>query len=666
MKIRATGFSVNGRGELRGLLAAIDDDGETPLGIEQSGNWSDYKTIAQYKRALVDGLHVSDDRAIAAITKALVEARRKVGWEGAEPETSRSSQADRLVRLGRDTDAVWFVDEVGEPHVAINGDGTVVHPINSRKTRRWLAGLIYAAEEHAPTGEAMAAAVLTLEAHAEASGERYDLDVRVARQGSTVWYDLGRAAVRIVPGSWEVVEHPPILFRRFGHQRPQVTPVHGGKFEELHSFLPVKADDQLLSDVVMISDLVPGSPRVINVFHGPEGSGKTTAARIFVRLVDPSIAPTIRRIPRPDELAQRLAQGWLIGFDNLSSLPEWVQDQISAAVTGDADFRRALFTTADSSVMAFRRAIVLTGIEVPLTRPDAIDRAVLIGLERIAEENVRDEEELWPAFDAVLPSILGGAFDILARALAKLPDVHLDTHPRMADFARLGYAIAECIQNGGGKAFLTAYKTNTATRHEEILASSTVAQVLLQVLETQGGSWRGRPIALKHMLDEAAPPLGIDPKNRNVWPQDLSQLGTVLAQLAVTLARHGTVFSQLMVKGNREYQFVPVGKDMSRPSPPPSGEASHGDHLDEGGGESAPSTPRAEAPQGTPPAGPPAGTRPSPGPPAQDGGGGVKLPIPTDGPLPPCPTCGRVDWVYGKGDELLCGVCEPGKAGARP
>jgi len=73
----------------------------------------------------------------------------------------------------------------------------------------------------------------------------------------------------------------------------------------------------------------------------------------------------------------------------------------------------------------------------------------LISLERIPEELRREEEELWPQFEEVLPTILGGAFDILSRAMAIQPAVHLATKPRMADFAVWGYAIAEAAGWGG-------------------------------------------------------------------------------------------------------------------------------------------------------------------------------------------------------------------------
>ena len=30
--------------------------------------------------------------------------------------------------------------------------------------------------------------------------------------------------------------------------------------------------------------------------------------------------------------------------------------------------------------------------------------------------------------------------------------------------------------------------------------------------------------------------------------------------------------------------------------------------------------------------------------------------------LGPCPTCGGVEWIYGKGDEALCRVCDEARA----
>ena len=542
---------------------------------------------------------VTRDHAQDEVDRLLLEAmEEEAAQDAAVAEgSSGGSQADRLVRLARASGTVLFTDQAGEPYVAVNGDGTVVHPLNSRATRRWLAGLMYAAEAKAPGGEGLQSAIITLEALAVQADDRHELEVRVARRGSEVWYDLGRAAVRVAPGSWEVVENPPILFRRYAHQLPQVEPVHGGDFSMIHNFVRLADDDhRLLADVATIAGLVPGSPRPILDFYGPEGSAKTTGAKAIARMLDPSAAPTVRRVLRDDELTQRLSQWWAPVFDNLAApLPDRMQDALAAACTGDGDVRRTLYTTADSTVIAFRRVIILTGIAVPLTRPDALDRALLLGSERVPEKDRRDEESLTAEIEAAIPSILGGAFDILARAMEILPRVRLATMPRMADFARLGYAIAEAMGFGGGR-FLVAYERNRRDKHAEAIAASLVAQAVVKHVEACSGTWEGSPTDLKKALDKLAPELGVDLDDKRAadgWPRTAAALGTTLLTIAATLEGAGVSFRAERSNRGRSYKFVATPREDTqeavtavRPSP---NEAQHdaGDGYD---GQVAPSS----------------------------------------------------------------------------
>ena len=419
---------------------------------------------------------------------------------------------------------------------------------------------MYEEERKAPSGEAMHTAILNLEAQAEAGGVRHGLEVRVAKPSDwEVWYDLGGSAIRVHQGHWSMVEHPPVLFTRFPHQLVQVSPVPGGDFDLLSDFIPIAStDDCLLLKVAIIVSLVPGTPRPIIVFHGPEGSGKTSSAKVVVIIIDPSAAPTIRRLPKPEELAQRFAHSWAVAFDNISYFSPEVQDAISAAVTGDADLRRVLYTTADDHLMTFRRVVIITGLGVPLTLPDALDRSLLIGLKWIAPKDRQRESAFWESFYDALPSILGGAFDILARALELLPAVRIAELPRMADFAELGYAVAEA-GGWGGDAFLAAYQRNINQQHQEAIAASIVAQTILKFME-ELPFWEGTPTELKRELDSVASGLGFDiADKKGGWPPDATRLGTALRRVAQTLGAVGIVVEFDRDGQKRTYRLIREG-----------------------------------------------------------------------------------------------------------
>ena len=256
------------------------------------------------------------------------------------------------------------------------------------------------------------------------------------------------------------------------------------------------------------------------------------------RIVDPSGAPSIRRIADFRELQLQLEQNWLLNIDNVTSLKPEISDALAAAITGDSDLRRKLYTDQDLLLLDYRRPMVLNGITHPAERPDLLDRTILINSARIPDGRRMEEEELWPLFDRALPEILGGAFDVLSRALAIRPSVHLTSKPRMADAAAWGFAIAEAA-GWGGLAFLAAYERNISRQAEEAVSSSVVAQVVVEFMDGRD-EWQGPASSLKPELDQVAADQGIDTKDRKSgWPQDAPRLAKELRRLAETLTASG-------------------------------------------------------------------------------------------------------------------------------
>jgi hypothetical protein len=98
---------------------------------------------------------------------------------------------------------------------------------------------------------------------------------------------------------------------------------------------------------------------------------------------------------------------------------------------------RQFYTDQDEVLFEAERPVILNGIEDIVTRPDLADRAVFLTLEPIPEERRRTEAELWAAFEAERPRILGVLLDAVVEGLKLLPETHLPKLPRMADFALL-------------------------------------------------------------------------------------------------------------------------------------------------------------------------------------------------------------------------------------
>jgi hypothetical protein len=108
--------------------------------------------------------------------------------------------------------------------------------------------------------------------------------------------------------------------------------------------------------------------------------------------------------------------GWVIGLDNLSHLSVWLSDAICRLATSGGFASRELYTDDEETIFAATRPVVVNGIEELATRGDLLDRAIILYLPAIAEEQRKPEAILWRTFDATRPLILGALLDAVSQA----------------------------------------------------------------------------------------------------------------------------------------------------------------------------------------------------------------------------------------------------------
>jgi hypothetical protein len=146
-------------------------------------------------------------------------------------------------------------------------------------------------------------------------------------------------------------------------------------------------------------------------------------------LLDPNTAP-LRALPREDrDLFIAANNSHQLAFDNVSGLPAWISDTLCRLATGGGFAVRQLYSDQDEVLFDAARPVILNGIEDIVTRPDLADRAVVLTLEPIPEERRRPEAELWAAFEAERPCILGVLLDTVAQGLKRLPETRLERLP---------------------------------------------------------------------------------------------------------------------------------------------------------------------------------------------------------------------------------------------
>ena len=271
-----------------------------------------------------------------------------------EATSSRRSAGDRAIEYVLAADVGLIHDQHWESFIAFRNHQhrREIWPLKSKVASEFIRWRFYLAEEKGLTGEALATAKGFLAAKARFDGARRDLNVRVAFVDGTVWYDLGDwRAVAITRDGWRVVDDPPILFRHYPHQVPQVEPVEGGSLREVLTLLNLRDDhSRLLLLVYLVAALLSGIPLPVLVVHGEQGSAKTFCFGVLRGLIDPS---SLRTLSHPDNLrdfVQIAAHHRTVYLDNLTSLPDWLSDALCRLCTGDGFSKRELYTDDDDVV----------------------------------------------------------------------------------------------------------------------------------------------------------------------------------------------------------------------------------------------------------------------------------------------------------------------------
>ncbi len=456
---------------------------------------------------------------------------------------------------------VLFHDQHNEPHAAFENDGRQhILKVTTTPFRRWLAYQLYKAERKMPGDEKMRKYLRVFEGRACFEGDLMPLQVRVAWHNNAIYYDLGDwRAVRITTDGWEIVEEPPILFRCFPHQTPQVEPQRGGVLEEFDRFINVTSPArQLLIHIYIITALVPELPHPILVSYGDQGSGKSLLFRLLKKLIDPSLLETTSPPNNLREFVQLASHHLVIYLDNLTSLPDWLSDAFSRLSTGESLSKRMLYTDDDDVVYALRRLAGINGINLVVSKPDILDRCLIFSLERIPEGRRKPERKIWAEFEEARPRLVGAIFDALSGAMREFANIKLEYLSRMADFTEWGYAAARAL-GYGESAFLSAYKENLAEQNEAALESSPIAVAVRNFMQDRQ-DWQGSPSELLKELGNITEKAGIDIRSR-LWPKDARWLGRRLREVRPNLTQDGIAVDDGKPGGKRYIALRRIGEN---------------------------------------------------------------------------------------------------------
>ena len=389
----------------------------------------------------------------------------------------------------------------------------------------------------APSSEALQSALNVIEAKAHFDAPERVVHIRVGGLDGRLYLDLGDEtwrAVEIDATGWRVIDNPPVRFRRAAGMQPLPVPVAGGSIETLRSFLNVQSDtDFVLVVAWALACLRNRGPYPVIVLSGEQGSAKSTFSAILRALLDPNTAP-LRALPREDrDLFIAASNGHVLAFDNVSGLPAWISDTLCRLATGGGFAVRQLYTDQDEVLFDAARPVILNGIEDIVTRPDLADRAMFLTLEPIPEERRRPEAELWAAFEAERPRILGVLLDAVVEGLKRLPETRLEKLPRMADFALWATACETALWPAG--TFWSAYCGNRDEAVEGVIDADPIAAAVRALMATRT-EWTGTASDLLGALAEVA---GERVAKSKTWPDSPRALAGRLRRAATFLRKIG-------------------------------------------------------------------------------------------------------------------------------
>jgi hypothetical protein len=445
------------------------------------------------------------------------------------------------------------------------------YPLRSRAFYLFLLRIFYRDTGESPGGRAMRAVLEIFEARALFDGPESQVHLRVAQQDGKLYLDLCDAvwrAVEIDADGWHIVYRPAPRFRRSRGSQPLPEPQRGGSLDELRSFLNVDDDGWVLIKAFLVSAMRPGLPCPILVAKGEQGAGKSTACRVISSLIDPRTS-ALRGAPREvRDLVAAARNSWLVCFDNLSHLPQDLADAACRLATGGGFGGRELYSDYDEAVFDATRPLVFNAIpDLGATRPDFLDRSLIIELHNIKPEARRDERQFWREFEAARPRILGALLDAVMLGLKRLPALALDQLPRMADFASWATACEVGLGLDRGQ-FLKAYEANRLEARDLALESSPLYDPLRELAQE---GFRGSTAELLVRLNDIVS----EQTRRSVrWPKAPNALASALRRIATNLRTAGIDLQTSRVDrlGKRiiSVSAIPIGPKRSSVTSAPS------------------------------------------------------------------------------------------------
>lgn len=596
------------------------------------------KVIKELENYISEKIYLDNSEIVAKI----VDNKNK------KQKAATELPAVKALNLAKAHSKELFVDEFGKAHAAIIvEDHTEILSMEEGRFKKWLVRLFFTKNKSKILNdEDLKKAIQLLEADAEFDKniKRHRLDLRVRghnidNNGNNdydsneetenfveIYYDLTNEkwqAAKITPQGWSIVNDPPILFRRHEGVEAQIYPAHSGNYpndilDQLVSLFNIKNNlHKFLLKVYIVSLFWPNTtPKPVLILSGSQGSAKSTMFDILRDFADPNVAGSYSLQKEVFNLKQYLSHNYMSFFDNVSYISDEQSDCLCRAVTGAGDMKRELYKNDSDIIYNYRRIIGLNGITNAASRPDLLDRALIIELDTIQKLDRELLRIIKRNYNRIKAQSLAFGFDIISDVLRErqkwkgIDDDYFGMKdliqkygglPRMADYAILAEQVASAIARKEGKeykpgSFLKAWDENQDTLNLEALKASPLSEALISFMTDREvyhktEPWEGSPSQLLTTLNNFVlehQDIGIDLKSKS-WPHDPTEFGKQLSRIKSNLTPLGIIVESWRTKKNIMYKISKQPTPTYTPTP--SENSSLNEHVNGVGALSSTPTP---------------------------------------------------------------------------
>ena len=393
---------------------------------------------------------------------------------------------------------------------------------------------------------------------------------RIAFVNGEIFYDLcnnNYELIKITKDGYQIVNigHDTPMFRRKSSPLSQVSPKTSklkNPIDDLCNLLKIQQTHKQLFKIHLTSLFLESYPIPLMIFHGEQGSAKSTITSTIKKIIDPSPENLASMPKKIDDLNIHLYNKYLSNFDNISYFDQEVSDNLCSAITGHTHIKRELYQDSKEIILSIQTRIILNGITPNIEYPDLMQRSIFYETKYIPKKDRLTEEEFNRKINLLIPSLLGQIFTILSNVLSIINSVkpEIKTKERMADFTVYGECISRSL-NYDNFTFLESYKHNLDSNSLGAAESWEIIDIVLGLFKDKKLPFE---ITLNEVYNNAvkiADEKSIDRKSKySKFPKSKSKLTGQLTRFSESFRNSG--YQILIYKYNSRDNKYPRGKSI--------------------------------------------------------------------------------------------------------